>query len=83
MAIQPEEITRVLKERIEGFDPETKMKEVGYVLQAGDGIARVYGLNQAVSGELLKFPHGVSGLACSSASTPWWARATPWSARAA
>jgi F-type H+-transporting ATPase subunit alpha len=63
MAIKPEEITRVLKEQIEGFQPETEMKEVGYVLQVGDGIARVYGLQNTVAGELLKFPHEVSGIA--------------------
>jgi F-type H+/Na+-transporting ATPase subunit alpha len=62
MAIKPEEITRVLKEQIEGFNPETEMKEVGYVLQAGDGIARVYGLQNALAGEMLDFPHGVRGL---------------------
>jgi F-type H+/Na+-transporting ATPase subunit alpha len=53
----------VLKERIEGFEPETEMKEVGYVLQSGDGIARVYGLQNAVAGELLQFPHEVFGVA--------------------
>jgi F-type H+/Na+-transporting ATPase subunit alpha len=63
MAIKPEEITRVLKEQIEGFQPETEMKEVGYVLQVGDGIARVYGLENALAGELLQFPHGVFGMA--------------------
>jgi F-type H+/Na+-transporting ATPase subunit alpha len=62
MAIKPEEITRVLKEQIEGFRPETEMKEVGYVLQVGDGIARVYGLQNALAGELLQFPHGVFGM---------------------
>src|SRR5262245_52364204 len=63
MAIKPEEITRVLKEQIEGFNPETEMKEVGYVLQSGDGIARVYGLQNAVAGEMLQFPHDVFGIA--------------------
>ncbi len=62
MAIKPEEITRVLKDQIEGFTPDTEMKEVGYVLQVGDGIARVYGLQNALAGELLRFPHGVSGM---------------------
>ncbi len=62
MAIKPEEITRVLKERIEGFEPETELREVGYVLQVGDGIARLYGLQNAVAGEMLQFPHGVFGM---------------------
>jgi F-type H+/Na+-transporting ATPase subunit alpha len=63
MAIKPEEITRVLKEQIQGFAPETDAKEVGTVLQVGDGIARVYGLQNAVAGEMLQFPHDVFGLA--------------------
>jgi F-type H+-transporting ATPase subunit alpha len=63
MAIKPEEITRVLKEQIEGFSTTGERKEVGYVLQVGDGIARVYGLAGAMAGEMLKFPHGVVGLA--------------------
>jgi len=62
MAIRPEEITRVLKDQIEGFNPETDVMEVGYVLQTGDGIARVYGLQNALAGEMLEFPHGVYGL---------------------
>lgn len=60
--IQPEEITRVLKDRLEGFSLSTEMKEVGTVLQVGDGIARVWGLANALAGEMLKFPHGVVGI---------------------
>ncbi len=63
MSIKPEEITRVIKEQIEGFEPESAMKEVGYVLQVGDGIARLYGLQNVLAGEMLKFPHGVYGIA--------------------
>ena len=63
MAIQPEEITSVLKKQIQGFDSKTELKEVGYVLQVGDGIARVWGLENAVAGELLEFPRGVTGMA--------------------
>jgi F-type H+-transporting ATPase subunit alpha len=62
MSIQPEEITRILKERLEGVSLSTEMKEVGSVLQVGDGIARVYGLGNAVAGEMLLFPHGVVGI---------------------
>ncbi len=62
MSIQPEEITRVLKNRLEGVSLSTEMKEVGSVLQVGDGIARVYGLGQAMAGEMLAFPHGVVGI---------------------
>ncbi|MBL0058576.1 MAG: F0F1 ATP synthase subunit alpha [Elusimicrobia bacterium] len=62
MSIQPEEITRILKERLEGVSLSTEMKEVGSVLQVGDGIARVHGLGNAVAGEMLVFPHGVVGI---------------------
>jgi len=62
MAIQPEEITRILKERIEGFSLSTDVKEVGTVLQVGDGIARLHGLERALAGEMLLFPHGVVGI---------------------
>ncbi|MBI4218284.1 MAG: F0F1 ATP synthase subunit alpha [Elusimicrobia bacterium] len=62
MAIKSEEITGVLKKQIEGFDPKTELKEIGYVLQVGDGIARVWGLENALAGELLDFPNGVSGM---------------------
>ncbi len=62
MAIRPEEITGVIKKEIETFQPETELKEVGYVLQVGDGIARVYGLENALAGELLELPHGVFGM---------------------
>ncbi|MBI1979949.1 MAG: F0F1 ATP synthase subunit alpha [Elusimicrobia bacterium] len=62
MAIKSEEITGVLKKQIEGFDPKTELKEIGYVLQVGDGIARVWGLENALAGELLDFSNGVSGM---------------------
>jgi F-type H+-transporting ATPase subunit alpha len=62
MALRPEEITRVIQEQMEGFQPQLQLKEVGYVLQVGDGIARVYGLENALAGELLEFPNGVFGM---------------------
>jgi F-type H+-transporting ATPase subunit alpha len=62
MAIKPEEITSVIKKQIESFEETTDLKEVGYVLQVGDGIARVYGLENALAGELLKLPHDVYGM---------------------
>jgi F-type H+/Na+-transporting ATPase subunit alpha len=61
--LRPEEITSILKERIEQYDVETDLAEVGGVLQIGDGIARVYGLENAVSTEMLEFEHGVTGIA--------------------
>ena len=49
MKLRPEEITSILKQRIEEYDVETDLAEVGSVLQVGDGIARVYGLENAVA----------------------------------
>ena len=63
MKLRPEEITSILKQRIEEFDVETDLAEVGTVLQVGDGIARVYGLENAVAMEMLELEHGVIGLA--------------------
>ena len=63
MAIKPEEITAVIKKGIEGFDASTELREEGFVLQVGDGIARLYGLERVMAGELLEFPNHVMGLA--------------------
>jgi F-type H+/Na+-transporting ATPase subunit alpha len=61
--LRPEEITSILKERIEHYDVETDLAEVGQVLQVGDGIARIYGLENAVALEMLELEHDVVGLA--------------------
>jgi F-type H+/Na+-transporting ATPase subunit alpha len=61
--LRPEEITSILKDRIEHYDVETDLAEVGTVLQVGDGIARAYGLENCVSQEMLELEHGVTGLA--------------------
>ena len=63
MKLRPEEITSILKQRIEQYDVETDLSEVGSVLQVGDGIARVHGLENCVSLERLEFEHGVVGIA--------------------
>jgi F-type H+-transporting ATPase subunit alpha len=63
LKLRPEEITSILKDRIENFEVETDLSEVGTVLQVGDGIARIYGLENAVAGEMLELEHGVVGLA--------------------
>src|SRR5437763_4706688 len=63
MKLRPEEITSILRERIEHYDVETDLAEVGTVLQVGDGIARAYGLENCVSMEMLELEHGVTGLA--------------------
>jgi F-type H+-transporting ATPase subunit alpha len=61
--LRPEEITSILRERIEQFDVETDLAEVGTVLQVGDGIARIHGLENCVALEMLELEHGVVGLA--------------------
>jgi F-type H+-transporting ATPase subunit alpha len=63
MKLRPDEITSILKQRIEEYDVESDLAEVGAVLQVGDGIARLYGLENCVSTEMLEFEHGVTGLA--------------------
>jgi F-type H+-transporting ATPase subunit alpha len=61
--LRPEEITSILRQRIEAFDVETDLAEVGTVLQVGDGIARIHGLENCLALELLELEHGVVGLA--------------------
>jgi F-type H+/Na+-transporting ATPase subunit alpha len=63
LKIRPEEITSILRRQIEEYDVETDLAEVGTVLQVGDGIARIYGLESAVALEMLDLEHGVTGLA--------------------
>src|SRR5437660_11313340 len=62
MAIRSDEITSVIQKQLEGFENKLELSEVGYVLQCGDGIARIFGLKQALSGELLELPNGVFGM---------------------
>jgi F-type H+-transporting ATPase subunit alpha len=56
VAIRPEEITAVIKSRLEAWGQTARLQEEGAVLQVGDGIARVYGLENAMAGELLEPP---------------------------
>jgi F-type H+-transporting ATPase subunit alpha len=63
LKLRPEEITSILKQRIEQYDVQTDLSEVGTVLQVGDGIARVHGLDNCVALEMLDFDHGVTGFA--------------------
>ena len=58
MKIRPEEITSILRKQIEEYDVETDLAEVGTVLQIGDGIARIYGLESAVALEMLELEQG-------------------------
>jgi F-type H+-transporting ATPase subunit alpha len=61
--INADEITQLLKEQIQNYDAEISVDEVGTIISLGDGIARLHGLDKAMAGEMLKFPHGVEGLA--------------------
>ena len=64
MQINPDEITSILKSRIEGIDPgEAELTEVGTVLSVADGICRIHGLENCMSFEMLDLPHDVTGLA--------------------
>src|SRR6476659_4390278 len=63
MQIKAEEISSIIKEKIKGFDKPVDVKETGSVIQVGDGIAKVYGLDGAMAGEMLEFPGGLYGIA--------------------
>ena len=63
MDIKVDEISKIIRQRIEGFERGTDQAEVGTIISVGDGIARIYGLDKAMSGELLELPHGVMGMA--------------------
>ena len=62
MDIRPAEISDVIKRQISEYGREVEVRETGRVLSAGDGIARIYGLDKAAAGELLEFPHNIFGL---------------------
>jgi F-type H+/Na+-transporting ATPase subunit alpha len=61
--IKPDEISAILRQQLSNFNVEAELEEVGTVLQVGDGIARVYGLNNVGSGELVEFENGVKAIA--------------------
>ncbi len=63
MEIRAAEISAILKEQIENFGTETDVAEVGQVLSVGDGVARVYGLDNVRAGEMVEFPGGIKGMA--------------------
>jgi F-type H+/Na+-transporting ATPase subunit alpha len=63
VAIRPDEISSIIQQQIEQYNQDVKVSNVGTVLQVGDGIARVYGLEKAMAGELLEFEDGTVGLA--------------------
>lgn len=61
--VRPDEIASILRQQLAGFEKEVDIYDVGTVLQVGDGVARVYGLSNAMSAELLEFSDGVMGMA--------------------
>jgi F-type H+/Na+-transporting ATPase subunit alpha len=61
--VRPDEVTAILRKQLTGFSSEVDVYDVGTVLQVGDGVARVYGLSNCLSQELLEFPNGVMGMA--------------------
>jgi F-type H+-transporting ATPase subunit alpha len=61
--IKADEITKLIREQIEGYESKITVDEVGTVISLGDGIARIYGLDKVMAGELLDFPHGIAGIA--------------------
>jgi len=63
MALKPEEISSILQKEIKGYKTDLGMQSVGTVLSVGDGIARVYGLDDCMAGELVEFPNQIQGIA--------------------
>ncbi len=63
MEINPSEVTKILKEQIKNFGDKAEVSEVGQVLSVGDGIARIYGLNNVQAGEMVEFADGSKGMA--------------------
>lgn len=63
MNIKPEEITSIIKKQIEGYEDKVETVDSGTIIEIGDGIARVYGLDNCMAGELLEFPNDVYGMA--------------------
>src|SRR5215467_4681173 len=61
--IKADEITAIIREQIENFDRTITVQEVGTVISVGDGVARIYGLDRVMAGELLSLPNDVAGLA--------------------
>ncbi|NJL45529.1 MAG: F0F1 ATP synthase subunit alpha, partial [Leptolyngbyaceae cyanobacterium SM2_3_12] len=63
VSIRPDEISSIIKQQIEQYNQEVKVSNVGTVLQVGDGVARIYGLENAMASELLEFEDGTVGIA--------------------
>jgi F-type H+-transporting ATPase subunit alpha len=61
-SIKPAEVSAILKQQLEGFKSAAELEEVGTVLQVGDGIARIYGLSNVESNEMIEFENGMKGI---------------------
>src|SRR5260370_11876785 len=61
--IRADEISKIIRQQLEGYNNEVEISEVGTVIQTGDGIAEIYGLERVMAGELLELPHEVAGIA--------------------
>lgn len=61
--IRPNEVSKIIRQQIEKYNQELKIVNVGTVLQVGDGIARIYGLEKVMAGELVEFDEGTVGIA--------------------
>ena len=64
--VKPAEVSAIIREQLSGFKTEAQLEEVGTVLQVGDGIARIYGLSNVQSGELIEFDNGKKRLSIKS-----------------
>ena len=67
MAIRAAEISDIIRQQLKDYTKSLEVRETGKVLSTGDGIARIYGLDNAAVGELIEFPHGIYGLVLASA----------------
>src|SRR5690606_40216870 len=63
MSIKADDISRIIREQVGGFQADVDVAEVGTVVSIGDGIARLHGIERAMAGEMIEFPHGVFGIA--------------------
>ena len=63
MLIKPEEISSIIKKKIDNYETQMQIDEVGYVIQSSDGIAKIYGLENCMAGELIDFGNGIFGMA--------------------
>ncbi|MBC8110358.1 MAG: F0F1 ATP synthase subunit alpha, partial [Verrucomicrobia bacterium] len=62
IAVRPDEISAILRQQLANAKSEAELEEVGTVLQVGDGVARIYGLNKVQAGELIEFENGLNGM---------------------